>query len=58
MVCPAIDAIHEDTFQYSFQQYAPVGGFDWNLKFSWHQVPSREVNTEQLNTYFGIFSSK
>ena len=45
VVCPAIDAIHEDTFQYSFQQYAPVGGFDWNLKFSWHQVPSREVNT-------------
>jgi len=43
VVCPVIDGIVDDTFQYtggghSFQ----IGGFNWNLQFNWHAVPERE----------------
>lgn len=43
VVCPAIDAISEETFKYNFQLHAPVGGFDWNMRFNWHAVPGHEV---------------
>lgn len=43
VVCPVIDGIVDDTFEYigggrSFQ----IGGFNWNLQFNWHAVPERE----------------
>lgn len=34
-VCPSIDAIKDDSFEYVLamrQGVPPVGGFDWNLK--------------------------
>ena len=43
VVSPVIDAISEDTFQYSFQHYAPIGVFDWTLRFRWNTVSKREV---------------
>ena len=43
VVSPVIDAISEDTFQYSFQHYAPIGVFDWTLRFKWNTVSKREV---------------
>ena len=42
VVCPAIDSIDKDTFEYQFDRDFQVGGFDWNLQFDWHSVPDHE----------------
>ena len=44
VVCPVIDVISDDTFQYHYRDSSSlnVGGFDWNLQFNWHPVPDRE----------------
>ncbi|XP_015912972.1 putative polypeptide N-acetylgalactosaminyltransferase 9 isoform X2 [Parasteatoda tepidariorum] len=45
VVCPVIDVIDDDTFQYYFRESGEVnvGGFDWNLQFNWHVMPEREM---------------
>ena len=42
VVCPVIDAIDKETFEYKVNKYLVVGGFDWNLQFNWHRVPEHE----------------
>lgn len=44
VVCPVIDVISDDTFEYHYRDSRSlnVGGFDWNLQFNWHSVPDRE----------------
>jgi len=44
VVCPVIDVISDDTLEYHYRDSGGVnvGGFDWNLQFSWHPVPDRE----------------
>ncbi|XP_022240384.1 putative polypeptide N-acetylgalactosaminyltransferase 9 [Limulus polyphemus] len=44
VVCPVIDVINDDTFEYHFRDSSGlnVGGFDWNLQFNWHGIPERE----------------
>ncbi|KAF0307909.1 Polypeptide N-acetylgalactosaminyltransferase 5 [Amphibalanus amphitrite] len=44
VVCPVIDVINDDTFEYHWQRASgtSVGGFDWNLQFNWHAIPERE----------------
>lgn len=44
VVCPVIDVINDDTFEYHYRDSSGlnVGGFDWNLQFNWHSVPDRE----------------
>ncbi|XP_076361444.1 putative polypeptide N-acetylgalactosaminyltransferase 9 [Tachypleus tridentatus] len=44
VVCPVIDVINDDTFEYHFRDSSSlnVGGFDWNLQFNWHGIPDRE----------------
>ncbi|GIY95758.1 putative polypeptide N-acetylgalactosaminyltransferase 9 [Caerostris extrusa] len=44
VVCPVIDVIDDETFEYHFRESGEVnvGGFDWNLQFSWHAMPDRE----------------
>lgn len=44
VVCPVIDVISDSTFEYHYRDSGGVnvGGFDWNLQFSWHAVPERE----------------
>ncbi|KAH8372711.1 hypothetical protein KR009_003242 [Drosophila setifemur] len=44
VVCPVIDVISDDTLEYHYRDSSGVnvGGFDWNLQFSWHAVPERE----------------
>lgn len=39
-----IDVISDSTFEYHYRDSGGVnvGGFDWNLQFSWHAVPERE----------------
>lgn len=43
MVCPVIDVIDWNTFQYLGNSGEPqIGGFDWRLVFTWHTVPEHE----------------
>lgn len=49
VVCPVIDVISDSTFEYHYRDSGGVnvGGFDWNLQFSWHAVPERERKRRQ-----------
>ncbi|MBN3273410.1 GALT4 acetylgalactosaminyltransferase, partial [Polyodon spathula] len=43
IVCPVIDTINWNTFEYYMQRDEPmIGGFDWRLTFQWHSVPEQE----------------
>ncbi|KAM6974555.1 polypeptide N-acetylgalactosaminyltransferase 12 [Tautogolabrus adspersus] len=43
VVCPVIDVIHWNTFEYLGNSGEPqIGGFDWRLVFTWHSVPEYE----------------
>ncbi|XP_053349196.1 polypeptide N-acetylgalactosaminyltransferase 12 [Clarias gariepinus] len=43
VVCPVIDVIDWNTFQYLGNAGEPqIGGFDWRLVFTWHTVPEYE----------------
>lgn len=43
MVCPVIDVIDWNTFQYLGHAGEPqIGGFDWRLVFTWHTIPDYE----------------
>jgi polypeptide N-acetylgalactosaminyltransferase len=44
VVTPLINSIDDTTFEYKFGTASSIniGGFDWNLHFSWHVLPERE----------------
>ncbi|XP_031585141.1 polypeptide N-acetylgalactosaminyltransferase 12 [Oreochromis aureus] len=43
VVCPVIDVIDWNTFQYLGHAGEPqIGGFDWRLVFTWHSIPDYE----------------
>ncbi|KAK1173096.1 polypeptide N-acetylgalactosaminyltransferase 4 [Acipenser oxyrinchus oxyrinchus] len=43
IVCPVIDTIDWNTFEFYMQTDEPmIGGFDWRLTFQWHSVPEQE----------------
>ncbi|XP_018425779.1 PREDICTED: polypeptide N-acetylgalactosaminyltransferase 4-like [Nanorana parkeri] len=43
VVCPVIDTIDWNTFEFYMQTGQPmIGGFDWRLTFQWHAVPEQE----------------
>ncbi|WKY03033.1 hypothetical protein Q1695_016376 [Nippostrongylus brasiliensis] len=44
VVCPVIDVIDDNTFQYHYSKayFTNVGGFDWGLQFNWHAIPERD----------------
>lgn len=44
VVTPMIDIIDKDTFEYKYTKNnrVSVGGFDWNLQFTWHGLPEKE----------------
>lgn len=44
VVCPVIDVIDDETLKYhhSSAKGTNIGGFDWNMQFSWHAVPEYE----------------
>ncbi|KAI8789992.1 polypeptide N-acetylgalactosaminyltransferase 1 isoform X3 [Biomphalaria glabrata] len=44
VVCPIIDVISDDTFEYITGSDMTWGGFNWKLNFRWYQVPQREVD--------------
>lgn len=41
---PIIDVISDDTFEYHYRDpsIVNIGGFDWNLRFTWRPLPERE----------------
>ena len=43
VVTPVIDTIDDNTLeQFSVPvEYTSIGGFNWNLVFTWHSVPER-----------------
>ncbi|UYV72552.1 GALNT1 [Cordylochernes scorpioides] len=43
VVCPVIDVISDESFEYSFAPDTTWGGFNWKLNFRWYQVPEREM---------------
>ncbi|MBN3321791.1 GALT4 acetylgalactosaminyltransferase, partial [Atractosteus spatula] len=43
IVCPVIDTIDWNTFEFYMQTDEPmIGGFDWRLTFQWHSVPEED----------------
>nr|XP_033801744.1 polypeptide N-acetylgalactosaminyltransferase 13 isoform X4 [Geotrypetes seraphini] len=44
IVCPIIDVISDDTFEYMAGSDMIYGGFNWKLNFRWHPVPQREMD--------------
>ncbi|KAK6166779.1 hypothetical protein SNE40_023401 [Patella caerulea] len=44
VVCPVIDVIEDDTFKYQYgsAKATSIGGFDWNMQFTWHAIPEYE----------------
>ncbi|KAK2836411.1 hypothetical protein Q7C36_014280 [Tachysurus vachellii] len=51
VVCPVIDVIDWNTFQYLGNSGEPqIGGFDWRLVFTWHSVPEYEQKRRRSPT--------
>ncbi|XP_007258916.1 polypeptide N-acetylgalactosaminyltransferase 12 [Astyanax mexicanus] len=51
VVCPVIDVIDWNTFQYLGNPGEPqIGGFDWRLVFTWHTVPDYEQKRRRSAT--------
>lgn len=58
MVCPVIDVINDETLEFlphfavNARADAPVsiGGFNWGMIFTWHQVPERERQRRKADT--------
>uniref|UniRef100_A0A8C4QCT3 Polypeptide N-acetylgalactosaminyltransferase n=1 Tax=Eptatretus burgeri TaxID=7764 RepID=A0A8C4QCT3_EPTBU len=44
VVCPIIDVISDETFEYLAGSDMTYGGFNWKLNFRWYPVPQREMD--------------
>ncbi|CAL9691388.1 unnamed protein product [Knipowitschia caucasica] len=51
VICPVIDTIDWNTFEFYMQTDEPmIGGFDWRLTFQWHSVPEVERKRRKSRT--------
>lgn len=46
VVCPVIDVIDDKSLAFSYQssEGLQIGGFEWEMTFTWFMVPPRERN--------------
>ena len=44
VVCPIIDVISDETFEFLVGSDMTYGGFNWKLNFRWYPVPKREMD--------------
>lgn len=44
VVCPIIDVISDENFEYITASDKTWGGFNWKLNFRWYHVPQREFD--------------
>jgi len=44
VVCPIIDVISDENFEYLAGSDMTYGGFNWKLNFRWYPVPQREMD--------------
>jgi len=44
VICPIIDVISDETFEFLTGSDLTYGGFNWKLNFRWYPVPQREVD--------------
>lgn len=58
VVCPVIDVIEDDSFKYQYgnARSTSIGGFDWNLQFTWHAIPEDERSRRQYKDYLPVRS--
>lgn len=49
VVCPIIDVISDETFEYVPASDMTWGGFNWKLNFRWYRVPQRELDRRKNN---------
>lgn len=58
VVTPVIDVINDDTFGFQFQDAkgTNVGGFDWNLVFTWHGIPAEERKRRDYEDHLPVRS--
>nr|XP_022916972.1 polypeptide N-acetylgalactosaminyltransferase 5-like isoform X1 [Onthophagus taurus] len=47
VVCPIIDVISDETFEYITASDMTWGGFNWKLNFRWYRVPQREMDRRE-----------
>lgn len=47
VVCPIIDVISDETFEYIPASDMTWGGFNWKLNFRWYRVPQRELDRRE-----------
>ncbi|KAG4073580.1 hypothetical protein HA402_000804 [Bradysia odoriphaga] len=47
VVCPTIDVISDETFEYITALSQTWGGFNWQLNFRWYEIPTRELERRQ-----------
>ncbi|XP_041365092.1 polypeptide N-acetylgalactosaminyltransferase 13-like [Gigantopelta aegis] len=41
IICPIIDAINDNTLEYSKNGGYNIGGFSWHMHFTWRDIPER-----------------
>ena len=44
MVCPVIDILNDDTFQYTKSFALHWGAFNWELHFRWFTMGIKQIN--------------
>ena len=58
MVCPVIDVINDETFEYlpnlrldkGADETVQIGGFNWGMIFTWHVIPEKQKKARKVDT--------
>lgn len=47
VLCPIVDAVMDDTLEYSKNGGYQVGGFTWSMHYTWRDVPEQDRTSRQ-----------